>query len=81
MWTVANNADKKVDELYAQWGLTLDDTKARKIAEELQRYVADNLIWVNLTGAPYFQVARTYVKDLPFYNQVKLRYETSWLDK
>jgi peptide/nickel transport system substrate-binding protein len=80
-WNVANNADKKVDELYAQWGLTLDETKARKIAEELQRYVADNLVWVNLTGAPFFQVARTYVKDLPFYNQVKLRYETVWLDK
>jgi len=47
----------------------------------MQRLIADQLYWVNITGYPFFQAHSNKVKGYPFYNRANLFLESTWLDK
>lgn len=52
-----------------EWWQTLDPEGCKRISADIQRRLADQLEWVNLTTHPFSQAYRTYVKNYPFYNQ------------
>jgi hypothetical protein len=47
----------------------------------MQRLLAKDMLWCNITGSPYFQAYRDYVKGYHFMNQLYVYWETTWLDK
>jgi ABC-type transport system substrate-binding protein len=73
--------DPTLEEMVRQWRRAMDDAERRRISAEMQRLIADQLYWVNVTGYPFFQAYRTSVKNYPFYNQAYLFLETTWLEK
>jgi hypothetical protein len=55
--------------------------KQRKISADIQRLIADQLYWVNVTGDPFFQAYRDHVKNDPFYNAALVLFGTTWLEQ
>jgi ABC-type transport system substrate-binding protein len=73
--------DPQLEDLVHQWRHTLDPEKRKAISADIQRRLADQLEWVNITTYPYFEAYRQTVKDFPFYNQAGQFFETAWLQK
>jgi peptide/nickel transport system substrate-binding protein len=73
--------DPKLEEMVRQWRRTLDEAEQRKISADIQRLIADQLYWVNVTGYPFFQAYRGNVKDYPFYIAALVKFGTTWLEK
>jgi len=73
--------DPKLETMVHQWRRTLDEAEQRKISADMQRLIADQLYWVNVTGYPFFQAYRDHVKNFPFYNTALLLLGTTWLEK
>jgi peptide/nickel transport system substrate-binding protein len=73
--------DQQPAELIRQWRRALDPAERRKISHDIQRVMAENLYWINLCGSPYFQAHRDYVQGYPFYNELYMFFETTWLKK
>jgi peptide/nickel transport system substrate-binding protein len=73
--------DERPAELIRQWRRTMDPAERRRISHEIQRVMAENLYWINICGSPYFQAHRDYVQGYPFYNELYMFYETTWLKK
>ena len=59
----------------------MDDKERQKISADMQRLIADQLYWVNVTTYPFFQAYRDKVKNYPFYDQALLLLGTTWLEK
>ena len=53
----------------------------RRFAREYQEYIAKNMYWVNLTSAPYFEVATDALKDYYFTNGLQMWLHKAWLDR
>ena len=64
-----------------QWRRTLDAAGRKQSARDMQRLLAEQLYWVNVTGYPFFQAYRTYVKNYPFHDQARVLFGTVWLEK
>jgi ABC-type transport system substrate-binding protein len=73
--------DPQLEDLVHQWRRTLDPEKRKAIRADIQRRLADQLEWVNITIYPYYEAYRQNVKDFPFYNQAGQFFETTWLQK
>jgi len=74
--------DPQLEALVLQWRRTLEPAQRKAISADIQRRLADQLEWVNVTTYPFFQAYRTAtVKDFPFYNQALLVLDTTWLEK
>src|SRR6266568_604338 len=73
--------DPQLEEMVRQWRRAMDDAERRRISAEMQRLIADQLYWVNVTGYPFFQAYRTPVKNYPFYNTALVLFGTTWLEK
>jgi len=73
--------DPKLEAMVHQWRRTLDEAEQRKMSAEMQRLIADQLYWVNVTGYPFFQAYRDHVKNYPFYNTALVLFGTTWLEK
>ncbi len=73
--------DTRPAELIRQWRRALDPAERRRLSHELQRVMAENLYWVNISGSPYFQAHRDYVQGYAFYNELYMFFETTWLKK
>jgi ABC-type transport system substrate-binding protein len=73
--------DPNLEALVYKWRATLEQDQRRQISAEIQRLLADQLYWVNVTGYPFFQAHRNYVKDFAFYDQAYFFVEKVWLDK
>ena len=74
--------DPQLEALVLQWRRTLEPEQRKAISADIQRRLADQLEWVNVTTYPFFQAYRTAtVKDFPFYNQALLLLDTTWLEK
>jgi peptide/nickel transport system substrate-binding protein len=73
--------DPKLEEMVRQWRRTLDEAERRKISADIQRLIADQLYWVNVTGYPFIQAYRDNVKNYPFYSAVLMPFGTTWLEK
>lgn len=71
----------ELEKLTLQWRREVDPAKRRKIAHDVQRLMARDMLWCNMTDSPYFQAYRDYVKGYHFMNQVYVYWETTWLDK
>jgi ABC-type transport system substrate-binding protein len=70
-----------LEETVLQWRRTLDPEERKQITADIQRRLADQLEWVNVTTYPFFQAYRNYVKDYPFYNGAYVFFATTWLAK
>jgi ABC-type transport system substrate-binding protein len=64
-----------------QWRRTMEPEGRKQLSAEMQRRLADQLEWVNVTTYPFFQVYRSYVKNYPYYEQALVLFEQVWLDK
>jgi ABC-type transport system substrate-binding protein len=73
--------DPTLEEMVRQWWRAMDAAERRRISAEMQRLIADQLYWVNVTGYPFFQAYRISVQNYPFYNQAYLFLETTWLEE
>jgi ABC-type transport system substrate-binding protein len=73
--------DTRPSELIRQWRRALDQGERRRLSQEIQRIMAENLYWINLSGSPYFQAHRDYVQGYAFYNELYMFFETTWLKK
>jgi peptide/nickel transport system substrate-binding protein len=73
--------DPNLEAMVLQWRRATDFEGRQKISAEMQRLIADQLYWVNVTTYPFFQAHRNYVKDYPFYDQFLLLFGQVWLEK
>ena len=73
--------DPQLEDLVHQWRRALDPEKRKAISADMQRRLADQLEWVNVTTYPFFQAYRHTVKNFPFYNRAYLFFDTTWLEK
>lgn len=80
-WNIACHKDTKVDEYYRRLKLTAGAEERQKLSEELQRYIAENMYWVSVSGSPHYKVLRKPVKDFHFQAEFKFLLEQVWLDK
>ena len=71
----------EIEEMTMDWRRAVDPDKRREIAHNIQRTFAKDMLWCNVTGSPYFQVYRDYVKGYHFMNQLYVYWESTWLDK
>jgi peptide/nickel transport system substrate-binding protein len=73
--------DRNLEAMVYKWRETLDEGQRRKISEDIQRLLADQLYWINATGYPFFQAYQEHVKDYVFYDQTAFLLEKVWLKK
>src|SRR5215831_4292085 len=73
--------DPPLEEMVHQWRRALEPEKRKAISADMQRRLADQLEWVNLTTYPYFEAYRQRVKNFPFYNQAYQFFDTTWLEQ
>jgi peptide/nickel transport system substrate-binding protein len=73
--------DPRLEEMVYQWRRTLDPLGRRQVSADIQRLIADQLYWVNVSGYPFYRAYRNTVKDFPFYDQAYFFLEKVWLDK
>jgi ABC-type transport system substrate-binding protein len=60
--------DPQLEDLVHQWRRALEPEQRTAISAAMQRRLADQLEWINLTTYPYFEAYRQTVKNFPFYN-------------
>lgn len=73
--------DPTLEALVLQWRRTLEPEGRKQISADIQRRLADQMEWVNVTGYPFFQAYREVVKNYRFYDQAYLFLEQVWLEK
>src|SRR5262245_64949508 len=74
--------DPQLEALVLQWRRTLEPEQRKVISADIQRRLADQLEWVNVTTYPFFQAYRTAaVHNFPSCNHALLVFETTWLAK
>src|SRR6266571_4166841 len=71
--------DPQLEDLVHQWRRALVPEQRKAISAAMQRRLADQLEWINLTTYPYFEAYRQHVKNFPFYNQSYQFFDTTWL--
>jgi peptide/nickel transport system substrate-binding protein len=71
----------EIEDLTMKWRREVSPEGRKQIAHDIQRAFAKDMLWCNITGSPYFQAYRDYVKGYHFMNQLYVRWETTWLDK
>ena len=72
---------RQLEALVLQWRRTLEPEGRRQISADIQRLLADQMEWVNVTGYPFYQAYREVVKGYRFYDQAYLFLEQVWLEK
>jgi ABC-type transport system substrate-binding protein len=73
--------DPTLEAMVLQWRRTMEPEGRQQLSAEMQRRIADQLEWVNVTTYPFFQAYRSSVKDYPYYEQALVLFEKVWLDK
>jgi peptide/nickel transport system substrate-binding protein len=73
--------DPTLEALVLQWRRTLEPEGRKQISADIQRRLADQMEWVNVTGYPFYQAYRERVKDYRFYDQAYLFLEQVWLEQ
>src|SRR5262249_15515908 len=73
--------DPQLEDMVHQWRRTLEPEKRKANSTDMQRRLADQLEWVNLTTYPYFAAYRQSVKNFPFYNQAYQLFDMTWLEQ
>jgi peptide/nickel transport system substrate-binding protein len=73
--------DPGLQALVYKWRESLDQGQRRQISADIQRLLADQMYWVSVSGYPFFQAYRDWVKDYVFYDQTAFYLEKVWLNK
>src|SRR6266849_5784874 len=73
--------DSQLEDMVHQWRRALEPEKRKAISADIQRRLADQLEWVNITTYPYCEAYRQTGKNFPFYNQAYQFFETTWLEQ
>ena len=47
--------DPKLEDMVHQWRRAIEPEKRKAISADMQRLIAEQLYWVNLTGYPFYQ--------------------------
>jgi ABC-type transport system substrate-binding protein len=76
-----NHQDAKVDELFDRWRRALDPQDQRKLGEEIQRYVADMMLYAAVCGNPIINAHRTDVKGYAYMRGLLVMFEQTWLNR
>ncbi len=76
-----NRHDQRVDEWFDQWRRALDPQEQRKIAEEIQRYVADTALYMAICGNPIINAHRAEVKGYTYMRGLLEMFERTWIDR
>jgi peptide/nickel transport system substrate-binding protein len=73
--------DANLEAMVRQWRRAMPAEERRRVSADMQRLIADQLYWINVTGYPFFQAYRRQVKGYPFYNQAYLFLQQVWLER
>ena len=73
--------DPTLEALVLQWRRTLEPAGRKQISADIQRRLAEQMAWVNVTGYPFYQAYRERVKNYHFYDQAYLFLEQVWLEQ
>ena len=73
--------DPTLEALVLQWRRALDPEGRKQFSADIQRRLADQMEWTNVTGYPFYQAYQERVKDYRFYDQAYLFLERVWLEK
>ena len=76
-----NHQDPKIDALWDQLKQAPTPTEFSRLSQEVQRYIVRNMVQMSVTTLPFIQAVRDYVKGYVFERGLKIRFETTWLDK
>jgi peptide/nickel transport system substrate-binding protein len=73
--------DPQLEAMMRQWRRAMAPEERQRISADIQRLIAEQLYWVNVTGYPQFQAYRHWVKNYPVYEQAYLFLEQVWLER
>jgi ABC-type transport system substrate-binding protein len=76
-----NHQDAKVDELFDRWRRALDPQDQRNLGEEIQRYVADTMLYAAVCGNPIINAHRADVKGYAYMRGLLVMFEQTWLNR
>jgi peptide/nickel transport system substrate-binding protein len=76
-----NHQDPKIDALWDQLKQAPTPEEFSRLSQEVQRYIVRNMVQMSVTTLPFIQATRDYVKGHVFERGLKIRFETTWLDK
>ena len=74
------DVNPKLEAMVHQWRRAMSAGERQRLSADMQRLIADQLYWINVTGYPFFQAYLGNVKNYPFYNQAYLFLEQVWLE-
>jgi ABC-type transport system substrate-binding protein len=77
---IPNHDDPKVDALFERYRRAVDFDEQQRVAAEIQRYFAETMLYMTVTGYPILQANRTTVKGYPYMRGMKVLFETTWLE-
>jgi ABC-type oligopeptide transport system substrate-binding subunit len=77
----ANHRDPKIDALWDQLKQAPTPEEFSQLSQEVQRYIVRNMVQMSVTTLPFIQAVREYVKGYVFEGGLKIRFETTWLNK
>jgi ABC-type transport system substrate-binding protein len=78
---LVNHQDPKLDALWDQLKQAATAEEFSRLGQEVQRYIARNMIHISATTLPFIQAARDSVKGYVYERGFKIRFEQTWLDK
>jgi len=73
--------DPQVEALVLDWRRALEPEQRKQISADIQRRLADQMEWVNVSGYPFYQAYRERVRNHRFYDQAYLFLEQVWLEQ
>jgi peptide/nickel transport system substrate-binding protein len=76
-----NHDDPRVDEMFDRWRRALDLQEQRQIAEDIQRYIADTMLYAAVCGNPIMNAHRADVKGYTYMRGLLVMFEQTWLDR
>lgn len=76
-----NHQDPQIDALWDQLKQAPTPAEFSRLSQEVQRYIVRNMVQMSVTTLPFIQATRDYVKGYVFERGLKIRFETTWLDK
>ena len=72
--------DSRLETMTHQWRRSLSAEDRKRLSADMQRLIADQLYWINVTGYPFFQAYHNDVHNYPFFNQAYMFLEQVWIE-
>jgi ABC-type transport system substrate-binding protein len=78
---IPNHNDKKVDAMFEKWRSTADPEAQKQYGDEVQRYVADEMLYAAVCGNPIFNAHRADVEGYTYMRGLLVKFEQTWLKR